>query len=1365
MSCASCLCGALVHGGSVHTRTRHARRASVVTTAFAVLATAMASAVPAFAAPSTTAPSANPADKLTSAVEKTLTTHDSADFWVKLSAKANLDAAPNIADWGKRGQHVYDALTSTAKTSQADVIQQLEANGVDHESFWISNRILVEDGTLELAKALAAQSEVSQITETTKFDLVEPVKREKAPANAPATVEWGLDFINAPEVWAQGFTGEGIVVSSVDTGVQFDHPALADGYRGRQPDGTIVNDYNAFDSSGRCGAGNPCDVNGHGTHTMGTMMGDDGAGNQIGVAPDAQWIEANGCDTCSDADLLESGEWITAPTRTDGTDPDPAKRPQVVNNSWGAVAAGAIDDWYQDITDAWAAAGIFGAWSAGNSGPGCQTTSSPGANTTNYSAGAVDSSGRIASFSSRGPGEGGGIKPNISAPGVAVRSSVPGDGYALFNGTSMAAPHLAGAVAVLWSAAPALIGDIPGTWELLNQAAHNVDDTSCGGTAENNNVYGEGTLDLAALIDAAPIGDMGTVAGTVTETDGDPISGARVTVDGEHDRTVTTGTDGTYSARVAVGDYQVSASAFGYLPSAPTGATVTVDATTTVDIDLEAAPRHTVSGTVTDVATGNPFVGTTVSISAPIDPVTTDANGAFAFADVPEGTYTISIEGGTCTSAFSEEVVVDGDETVTAEIARRYDDFGYFCTVGSDGAATGDTRVNLTGDDAATTVPLPFSFPYYEGDYTTAYVTTNGHVNFAGLSTSLGNVQIPNSSVPNAAIYGLWDDLFFDASSGLYSAATQVDGVDAFVLEYRNVAFFSNRAERTNFSVTLLANGEIELGYGANSGGALSAGSSATVGIENENGTIAHQFSYNTQAINAGMSIHYDSAPRGTVTGTVTDRNTGAPISGATVAVSSEAQSKTATTGADGTYSTSILTGDYSVEVTAPNYQGATGSVTVTEDGTVRFDAALAAGKVTIASDGDTHAELPMGGSHTEELTITNEGTAPASVELEAGGGEFEPVATGALTAVKGEATVPASVAPKGKLSAGGPSMSPSSVKGGTMTPLAAPIPADEITITHSASQAIMTGNSASCNNGATTRNNSYLRTFTLDDFGLNGLDVSSVSFGVEVNQGSQPLTVNLYTLEGDLRYANMTLIGSADATVPAGNGTLVTVPVEGAVPSGSTLVVEVSVPADGYFFIGSNDAGQTAPSYIASVDCGISEPADTSSIGFPGMHIVMNVTGSSGAPADWVSFDNPSVSLEPGESVTVEATMSADVDQPGAYAAAIGASTNTPYRVAEVPVSMNVTAPKSWGKVAGTVTSSATGEPLGGAIVQVTGGKGYRQTLVTEDDGTYAYWINATVNPLTLVVAVQGYAPETAKVTLKAGKTVTADFSLDPLR
>jgi len=267
----------------------------------------------------------------------------------------------------------------------------------------------------------------------------------------------------------------------------------------------------------------------------------------------------------------------------------------------------------------------------------------------------------------------------------------------------------------------------------------------------------------------------------------------------------------------------------------------------------------------------------------------------------------------------------------------------------------------------------------------------------------------------------------------------------------------------------------------------------------------------------------------------------------------------------------------------------------------------------------------------------------------------------------------------------------------------------------------------------------------------------------VEVNGGSQPLTVNLYTLEGDLRYANMTLIGSADATVPAGDGQMVTVPVNGTVPSGGTLVVEVDLPAGGRFFIGSNNAGQTAPSYIRSETCGISEPADTASIGFPGMHIVMNVTGSSGAPADWVSFDNPTFTLEPGESVTVEATLSADVDQPGAYTAEIGATTDTPYRVTEVPVSMDVAPPNSWGKLVGTVTS-ADGEPLGGAIVQVNGRRGYRTTLVTQDDGTYAYWVDSRFNPLQLVVSVEGYVPESTTVSLRAGQTVRRDFSLDPL-
>src|SRR5690606_3235319 len=171
----------------------------------------------------------------------------------------------------------HDARPIAAKTSQAGLVKELEAADVDYESYWIDNRILVEDGTLELANERAASSKVEAIRETVKLDLVDPVKRTPVSDKAPQAVEWGLDFINAPEVWEQGYTGQGIVVSNIDTGVQFDHPALADQYRGAQSDGSVVHDYNWQDTSGSAPA--PFDNNGHGTHTMGTMVGDDGAGN------------------------------------------------------------------------------------------------------------------------------------------------------------------------------------------------------------------------------------------------------------------------------------------------------------------------------------------------------------------------------------------------------------------------------------------------------------------------------------------------------------------------------------------------------------------------------------------------------------------------------------------------------------------------------------------------------------------------------------------------------------------------------------------------------------------------------------------------------------------------------------------------------------------------------------------------------------------------------------------------------------------------------------------------------------------------------------------------------------------------------
>ncbi|MFD7021497.1 S8 family serine peptidase [Promicromonospora sukumoe] len=1372
----------------MHRRTALAKRATTATAAIALVATSALSVAPAAfagtsptsALPATTTKTVatDPDDKFTSFAREMLTERKTADFWVVLAEEANLTAAKDIADWDERGQYVYDALTSTAKTSQASLVKELKAADVDYESYWISNRILVEDGTLELANELAASTKVEAIRETVKLELVDPVKRTPVSDKAPQAVEWGLDFINAPEAWEQGYTGQGIVVSNIDTGVQFDHPALADQYRGVQSDGSVVHDYNWQDTSGSAAA--PFDTNGHGTHTMGTMVGDDGAGNQIGVAPDAEWIATNGCDSCSDSALLESGQWIVAPTRVDGTAPDPSKRPNVVNNSWGYTAAGFIDDWYEETTAAWAAAGVFGAWSAGNSGPSCQTTSSPGANTSSYSVGAFDSSGNIAAFSSRGAGEDGLVKPNIAAPGVNVRSSVPGDGYAAFNGTSMAAPHLAGAVAVLWSAAPALVGDIEGTEALLNEAAVDTNDTTCGGTAENNNVWGEGKLDLAALIDSAPIGATGYVTGTVTDAAGDPIASADVTIDGDRDRTVSTGSDGTFSARVATGDYSVSASAFGYLPSTPAPAAVTEDGTVDVSISLEAAPSHAVTGTVTYAGSGDPVVGVPVSLGSHFEDVSTGADGTFAFADVPEGTYTLSVETGGCAAPYAGDVVVDGAEDVPVEITAVTDDFGYSCSTSTGDYLQGDTESSLTGDDVQTSLDLPFTFPYYGEGYDSAFVTSNGHLNFLAASTSYANGAIPNSAVPNAALFPFWDDLVLDGESGLYTGETTVDGEDAFVVEWRNVRKYSPATDRLSFSVTLVADGTVLFGYADVTDTSSAKGDSASVGIENAAGNVGLQYSNGTPSISSGLSITYTAPVLSFLEGTVTDLNTGDPVKGATVTATSDAATRTATTGEDGTYTAIALPGDYTVEVTAPDYESESGTLTLAPEATGTFDASLAAGLVTVSTD-SLAATIPLGSTTTKRFTVKNEGSAPADVELAGTGGGFDILGTDGLAAIQhptGEATTVKSTKPSVKLGGSGVGGSKSKLQaagkgtaGEGVTPESIPVSPNATTLTHSASQEIVAVNSASCGGLAGTTENRFLRTFTLSDFGIeDDFEVSEVSFGIE-EATAQTLTVNLYTLDGALTYANLTEIGTAELAIPASTLTMVSVPVTGEVPAGATLVVEVVSPNQqsngGVFYIGSNGAGQSAPSYLAATDCGLAEPATTDSIGWPDMHVVLNVSGdTAGGDLTWLTVDPSEFTLQPGQSKTITASMSGVVAQPGTFTGSLLAKAETPYETPSVDVSLTVNPPKSWGKLSGTVGGFTPDGvvSLGDSVVQINA-KYSAVTLVTGSDGVYEYWFDKSEKTAQIIATSSGYVPQVGSAKVTAGTNVVTDFELDPIK
>ena len=187
--------------------------------------------------------------------------------------------------------------------------------------------------------------------------------------------------------------------------------------------------------------------------------------------------------------------------------------------------------------------------------------------------------------------------------------------------------------------------------------------------------------------------------------------------------------------------------------------------------------------------------------------------------------------------------------------------------------------------------------------------------------------------------------------------------------------------------------------------------------------------------------------------------------------------------------------------------------------------------------------------------------------------------------------------------------------------------------ITHSTSQSIISGNSVSCNAGGLHTNNTYMRVFDLvNDFSISGpIDVTSVDFGIELASGAtgtQPVTVNIYTLSGSLLFSNLTLVASQPISVPDQSLTILNVPISASIPAGSLLVVEIYTPngqiSGNSFFVGSNNLGQTDPTYLAAADCGVPQPVNTASIGFPGMHLLMNVNAEPVGPvpiSNWALF------------------------------------------------------------------------------------------------------------------------------------------------
>jgi Subtilase family/Proprotein convertase P-domain/Carboxypeptidase regulatory-like domain len=823
----------------------------------AVLAVLGLAVSPAAASPATAqaASQAQPG-KIEPTVANDLQAHGRADFFVRFTEHADLTAASRIKDWTRRGEAVVAALRQTADASQAAARQQLDAAHSRYQAFWISNTILVHGGTRALADGLTALPNVQKIHEVKTHQIPTPTPGQ--PEQTINAVEWGVAAIRANQVWSTfNVRGEAITVANIDSGVQFDHPALVGKYRGNTGGGTFDHNYDWFDPAHVCPSAAPCDNNDHGTHTMGTMVGDDGAGNQVGVAPGAKWIAAKGCETnnCSDASLLAAGQWILEPTDLNGANPRADLRPNIVNNSWGGPGN---DAWYRDTVSSWRAAGIFPAFSNGNSGPACGTAGSPGDYPESYASGAFDINGAIASFSSRGASAFGLVKPNLAAPGVNVRSSVPGNTYAAFNGTSMASPHTAGTVALMWSAAPSLVGDIAQTSALLNQTAVDTNDTTCGGTATNNNVWGEGKLDALAAVTQSPRGQVGTLAGTVSNAStGAGIAGATVHIAGSVTRDLTTNATGGYSVTLPIGSYTATASAFGF---ATDSATVTVNqgATTTQNFPLAPASSHQLSGHVRDDG-GNALVGATVTIGGtPIAPATTDATGAYSFASVPDGNYDVSASAGLCSTPRTQSLNLSADTTLDFTLPARGDTFGYTCVVEPSTYVQGSTRLALGGDDVSATVALPFGFRFYGTTYTQAFVSSNGNLNFLAASTEFGNTTIPSAATPNAAVYAFWDDLIVDPSSGVFTATSGTAPNRTFLVEWRDVSLFSSASFRVDAEAELRENGEIVLRYrNLDPAQSQELGGSATVGIENAAGTVALQYSANTASLSNAQSIRF----------------------------------------------------------------------------------------------------------------------------------------------------------------------------------------------------------------------------------------------------------------------------------------------------------------------------------------------------------------------------------------------------------------------------------------------------------------------------------------------------------------------------
>lgn len=810
----------------------------------------------------------------------------------------------------QRAFTLINALQEKARTTQINILSYLEKKSVEervfrYESFWISNLVAVE-AKLDVINELMLRLDVSQIDLDAILELDKPVEVIENAPEGTESIEAGLKIINAHLLWAMGITGQGRLVMGIDTGVQLQHPALQYKWRGNH----VPYNQAWFDPSGGTTTPNDCDY--HGSHTMGTMVGrSTTTADTVGVAIDAEWIAAKTiCSSPHTSNSIAAFQWALNPDGNPATTND---MPDVISNSWyDPDVTNECSGIYKTTFDALEAAGIAVVFSAGNAGPGVSTITKPkNINTNNVNVFCVaningslwlgGSNDPISNLSSRGPSVCGGtgsllIKPEVSAPGTSVRSCNSSGGYTTASGTSMASPHVAGAVALLKQAFPNLTGK-----QILEALYYTARDL---GTVGEDNTYGTGLIDVYAAF---------LSLGTPDQTPPDPILNLSVidptsnsltlqwTVPYDSSTNGVTNYDIRYSLSPIIDENTFNnATPLNFLGtpgiygSTETFSVPGLNFATTYHFSIKSSDMWGNWSNISNQTAGSTWIAPQIEVSpltinqlvAPQSTVfdtiiisnitalssTLDFTVSLENNTFPDGIFDVRLIPKSAGEDLSENDIDKenqvGNNGVSIEGQGGPDLFGYEWIDSNDPNGPQYSWYNVTTNPSAVQVAFPngnlddgwtnaisigFPFEFYGNQYNNLYLSTNGFLSFNALSSSyITNATIPTTSLPNNIIAPFWDDLDGRTQGTVHYLLDN----DKFYIQFTNWQKYNATGSLT-FQVVLYSNGRIMLYYN-NMNATLT---SATVGIENSTGTDGLQIAYNAAYVANGLAVKIASDP------------------------------------------------------------------------------------------------------------------------------------------------------------------------------------------------------------------------------------------------------------------------------------------------------------------------------------------------------------------------------------------------------------------------------------------------------------------------------------------------------------------------